>query len=242
MRIRRTTTTDSGNRDKGRDWDWDWDWDWILHRIAAHPPVQEYAASVNAIADGDTRFSGPFGVLIATIISLRTRDEVTLPASRRLIARAGSPREMMDLPPEEIEQLIYPAGFYRTKAQTIRKVSRIIQEEHHGEVPSTVEALTALPGVGLKTANLVLALGFRIPAICVDTHVHRIANRMGWVTTTNPDATVPALEAVLPREYWIPINQWLVAFGRTTCTPGRPWCSQCPVQKKCDQVGVTRSR
>ena len=217
------------------------DWETIFREISTAPSVASYTASVNAIAD-HLPGAEPFRVLIATIISLRTRDEVTLPAAERLLARAETPAAVAGMPLEEIERLIYPAGFYRTKAHTISRVSRIIEEKHGGVVPSTLEELKDLPGVGLKTANLVLAIGFGIPAICVDTHVHRIANRMGWIAAATPDATGEALEKILPQEYWIPINQWLVAFGRTICTPGRPWCSRCPVYSWCDRVNVSRSR
>jgi endonuclease III len=217
------------------------EWDLIFREISTHAPVAAYRASINVLAEKPLG-SDPFEVLVATVISLRTRDEVTLPAAERLLGRGGSPAAMLLLSPDQIETLIYPAGFYRTKARTILEVSRILQEQHGGTVPSTRDALTALPGVGLKTANLVLALGFGIDAICVDTHVHRVANRMGWVHTANPDRTTTALEEILPRKYWIPINQWMVAFGRTVCTPGRPLCSRCPVQKKCGQVGVTGPR
>lgn len=217
------------------------DWDTILAAVSSDIRVTEYRASVNAVADA-TAQADPFRVLIATIISLRTRDEVTLPAAERLISRAGTPEELAALSIEEIESLIYPAGFYHTKAKTIQRVSRIISENYHGSVPSTIEQLTELPGVGRKTANLVLALGFGIPAICVDTHVHRVANRMGWVDTKTPEATERSLEKMLPLRYWIPINQWLVAFGRIICTPGRPRCSICPVYEHCVRAGVSRSR
>lgn len=216
-------------------------WEEVLDAIARHPDVAEYRASVNALADASGH-SDPFGILVATVISLRTRDEVTFPAAQRLLEAAGSPAALSRLSPEQIETLIYPAGFYRTKARTLLQVAEILEKDYGGEVPASREELTALPGVGLKTANLVLALGFGIPAICVDTHVHRVANRMGWVRSATPDKTEAALRVVLPEQYWIPINQWMVAFGRTICTPGRPYCSRCPVRNHCDRVGVSRSR
>ncbi len=219
----------------------DRDWDALFHAISREDDVAAYRASLNLIADG-TAQPDPFRVLLATIISLRTRDEVTLPASERLFQVADTPRLVADMPEERIAELIYPAGFYRTKAGTIRSIARIIRDEHDCVVPATRETLTALPGVGPKTANLVLGLGFGIPAICVDTHVHRVANRMGWVQTGTPEKTEGALERVLPRRYWIPVNPWLVAFGRIICTPGRPFCGRCPVYESCDRVGVTRSR
>jgi endonuclease-3 len=187
----------------------------------------------------------PFRVLVSTIISLRTKDEVTFAASRRLFESADTPAKMLELPRQRIEELIYPAGFYRNKAATIHNVSRIILEEHNGQVPPDVEKLTALPGVGRKTANLVLNLGFGIPAICVDTHVHRISNRFGWVETKNPDQTEMALGQILPRKHWIEINELLVGYGQQICTPVSPRCSQCPFSNgapRCKRVGVTTSR
>lgn len=217
------------------------DWKRVLDAISRNRDVAAYTASVNVIAEG-TRRADPFRVLIATIISLRTRDEVTLPASERLFSAARDPEAIRALSTTRIEELIYPAGFYRNKAKTILEISRLLCDHHGGQVPSTVEELVSLPGVGLKTANLVLGLGFGIPAICVDTHVHRVANRMGWVSTTSPNQTSHDLEQILPQRYWIPINQWLVAFGREICTPGRPWCSRCPVYGDCRRVGVAGSR
>lgn len=184
----------------------------------------------------------PYRVLISTMISLRTKDEVTFAASERLFEVADAPDRMLRVPEERIAELIYPAGFYRTKAAGIREVSRIIMEEHGGTVPSTVEALVALPGVGRKTANLVLGLGFGVPAICVDTHVHRIANRCGWTATKTPDGTEAALAESLPRGYWIEINELLVGYGQQICTPTSPRCSQCVIAWQCERVGVTRSR
>jgi endonuclease III len=188
------------------------------------------------------------------MISLRTKDEVTLPASERLFAVADTPHAILELDEHTIEQLIYPAGFYRIKAQSIRKVASIIADRFGGEVPSSVEELTTLPGVGRKTANLVLNLGFGQPAICVDTHVHRISNRFGWVTTKTPDHTEAALAAILPRKHWIQINELLVGYGQKTCAPVSPRCSECPFYgnpasggpdagtPQCARVGVERSR
>jgi len=184
----------------------------------------------------------PYKILISTIISLRTRDEVTLKASRRFFERALTPEDTLKLSREEIENLIYPCGFYRVKAGNILKICELINHSYLGNVPDTREDLLSLPGVGLKTANLVLSLGFGIPAICVDTHVHRIANRMGWIKTARPDDSVSALEGVLPRKYWIVINERLVLFGQKICTPGKPKCSLCPLQSHCQKTGVTRSR
>ena len=184
----------------------------------------------------------PFAVLVSTMISLRTKDEVTAAASARLLARAASPRELGSLSQTAIARLIYPAGFYRTKARHLRQAARLLEERHGGRVPEAMEELLALPGVGRKTANLVRNLGFGLPGICVDTHVHRISNRLGWVRTRNPLETERALQAILPRRYWIPVNGLLVAFGQRTCTPQSPWCSRCPIRAYCRRIGVGRSR
>lgn len=163
-------------------------------------------------------------------------------ATGRLFAEASTPSAMAALGPERIGMLIYPAGFYRTKGKNIAEVCRLLEEEHGGEVPGSAEALLALPGVGRKTANLVLGLGFAVPAICVDTHVHRIPNRLGWIETNSPEQSEYALMEILPRDLWIPINEVLVRFGQKTCTPTSPWCSRCPVATDCPRVGVSRSR
>jgi endonuclease-3 len=184
----------------------------------------------------------PYRVLVSTIISLRTKDEVTIASSKRLFSAADTPSAMLRLSSDSIENLIYPAGFYRTKTDTILKVSRILLEKHNGKVPSRLSELLALPGVGRKTANLTLGLGFGIPSICVDTHVHRIPNRAGWITTSTPERTEEALMRILPKEYWIEINTLLVAFGRETCTPVSPWCSRCPLSGWCSRIGVSRHR
>jgi endonuclease III len=188
------------------------------------------------------RRQDPFAVLVSTMISLRTKDEVTGAASARLLARAACPRELASLSEASIARLIYPAGFYRTKARHLRQAARLLVERHGGRVPQVMEELLALPGVGRKTANLVRNLGFALPGICVDTHVHRISNRLGWVRTRTPLETERALMAVLPRQYWIPVNGLLVAFGQRTCTPQSPKCSQCPIRRHCARVGITRSR
>jgi endonuclease-3 len=195
-----------------------------------------------AVSEVAVRLEDPFAVLVSTMISLRTKDDVTAQASGRLLARAGTPAELAALRERTIARLIYPAGFYRTKAQHLRQAALLLTRRHSGRVPDAMEDLLALPGVGRKTANLVRNLGFALDGICVDTHVHRISNRLGWVRTRNPLETERALEAVLPRRYWIPVNGLLVAFGQRICTPQSPWCSQCPIRKHCARVGVTRSR
>lgn len=186
--------------------------------------------------------SDPFQVLISTLISLRTKDKVTIEASRRLFERASTPQAMLLLSNEEIEELIYPAGFYRNKANNILKISQILVEKYGGEVPSQKELLMELPGVGTKTANLTLNLGFNIEAICVDIHVHRISNRMGWIATKSPEESEIALEKIMPRHFWIPLNELLVTYGQQICRPVSPLCSKCGVYNYCQRVGVERSR
>jgi len=189
-----------------------------------------------------SRRRDPFHVLAACLISLRTKDEVTDVAAPRLLARAPTPRAMARLSERAIERLIYPAGFYHTKARRLRALGRTLERDHGGRVPDTLEGLLALHGVGRKTANLVYTLGFHKPGICVDTHVHRISNRLGFVRTKSPDHTERVLRSRLPRRWWIPINDLLVTWGRTVCAPLSPRCSTCPVRRACLRVGVERSR
>ena len=195
-----------------------------------------------ALAVVADRTRDPFRVLIACILSLRTQDTTTGPASARLFAVADTPRAMLRLTPERIEQLIFPVGFYRTKARVILGICRDLLERFDGGVPDAIDRLLTLKGVGRKTANLVVTMGYGKPGICVDTHVHRISNRLGYVKTRDPDATEMALRAKLPRRYWIGYNDLLVSFGQNVCTPISPRCSVCPVRALCRRVGVTTSR
>jgi len=198
-----------------------------------NPPIITFIAN---------RGATPFEVLVSTLLSLRTKDEVTGEAARRLLDVARTPEAMIALSPKKIEKLIYPVGFYPTKAKRLLSISRILLDRYGGKVPDTLEALTALPGVGRKTANLVLVEGFKIPAICVDTHVHRISNRIGYVKTKTPDKTELALRKKLPKRHWVRYNELLVAFGQTLCRPISPFCSRCPVSEMCPQIGVERHR
>jgi endonuclease III len=184
----------------------------------------------------------PFRVLIATVLSLRTKDEVTAAATERLFALAATPEEMADLPAAAIREAIYPVGFYKTKAETIIAICRDLIVRFHGRVPDSIEELLTLKGVGRKTANLVVSLGFGGDGVCVDTHVHRISNRLGYVKTKNPEKTEQALREKLPREYWCMYNTLMVSFGQHVCRPVSPFCSRCPVAHLCDRVGVERSR
>lgn len=184
----------------------------------------------------------PFKVLISCILSLRTQDSTTAQASRRLFALADSPETMVRFSAKKIEQVIFPVGFYRTKAKTILEICRNLNEKYRGRVPDEIDELLKFKGVGRKTANLVVTLGYNKPGICVDTHVHRISNRWGYVKTATPEKTEVALRQKLPKQYWIEYNDLLVSFGQQLCRPISPLCSQCPVAKYCSQIGVTVKR
>ncbi len=188
------------------------------------------------------RDNDPFKILISTLLSLRTKDKVTLEASIRLFSRASTPEEVIAVPQKELERIIFPVGFFRRKAAGIKEVSRILIEKHGGKVPNDMDALLALPGVGRKTANLVLIEAFDEYGICVDTHVHRISNRLGFVMTKTPDETEMALKEFLPKKYWKEYNEMLVKMGQALCKPVSPECSKCPVDGLCPKIGVERSR
>lgn len=175
----------------------------------------------------------PFRILLGTILSARTQDATTAAACRRLFQRVQTPADLRRLSGTEIERLIYPVGFYRTKARMLARLPQVLDREFGGHVPDTIETLCRLPGVGRKTANLVVALGFRKPAICVDVHVHRICNRLGLVQTATPLETERKLREILPVRYWITWNAYLVAFGQTRCRPRIPKCADCPLQRWC---------
>jgi len=183
-----------------------------------------------------------FRILIATILSARTKDQVTSIVCRRLFNKVKNFKDLSRLDVSEIEKLIYPVGFYKTKAKHLKELPKIILKEFNGEIPDNMDKLLKLPGVGRKTANLVLATAFDKDAICVDTHVHRISNRLGWVKTKNPGETEIVLMEVLPKEYWKDVNYTLVAHGQRVCSPINPYCSRCKIKKYCKQVGVLRSR
>lgn len=206
----------------------------VLHREA-----RSWNAPVFTLA-GPMR--DPFRILVGCILSLRTKDETTGPAAARLFALARTPRTMQRLTLRQIERAIYPVGFYRTKARTIRRLCADLIARHGGRVPATIDELLELHGVGRKTANLVVTQAFRRQGICVDTHVHRITNRWGYVRTRSPEATELALRRKLPARYWQEINEVLVALGQTICRPISPHCSRCPVRTYCARVGVGRAR
>jgi endonuclease III len=211
----------------------------IIHRLEKELKKTQELPIVSQLAEEKRE---PFKILISTLLSLRTKDEVTAVATERLFALATTPQEMLRLTQAKIAKAIFPVGFYRKKAETIHHVCRDLIDRFDTRVPATIEELLTIKGVGRKTANLVVALGFNGQGLCVDTHVHRISNRLGYVHTKNPDETEFALREKLPRKYWLRFNTLLVAFGRSTCRPISPFCSRCPVAVYCDRVGVTTSR
>jgi len=181
-------------------------------------------------------------VLVSTILSLRTKDEVTRVTSIRLLEKAPGPKELLSLGVEKTASLAYPAGFYRTKAANLAKISAILLEKYSGKVPADMDALLSLPGVGRKTANLVLTEAFDMYGICVDIHVHRICNRAGWVSSATPEKTEAALREKLPKKYWKRINGLLVLYGQNICRPQSPFCSRCVISGHCERLDVGRSR
>jgi endonuclease-3 len=195
-----------------------------------------------AVAEVAARQPDPFRVLIACLLSLRTQDATTRDAAERLFRVAATPQAMLRVSASRLARLIYPVGFYRTKARVIRGVCHQLLRRFGGRVPDDLDALLTLRGVGRKTANLVVTVGFGKPGICVDTHVHRISNRLGFVRTRTAEQTELALRAKLPRRHWIGYNDLLVAFGQNVCRPLSPHCSRCPVRVHCAQAGVRRAR
>ncbi len=188
------------------------------------------------------KWKDPFLVLVSCILSLRTKDATTLPASERLFAVANTPRDMLKLAPRRIEKLIYPVGFYRTKARVILGICRDVLEKFNGRVPNDIDTLLTMKGVGRKTANLVLTEGFGLPGVCVDTHVHRISNRFGYVRTQTPYETEMALREKLPPRHWLEYNALLVTWGQNVCKPISPLCSRCGIHRYCAREGVGTSR
>lgn len=210
-----------------------------IHRILKkHAPEYDVPiVDLIKIQTGDA-----FKILVGTILSARTKDETTSAVCRRLFAKARDIDELAGLSLKEIERVIYPVGFYKSKAGYLKKLPEVLKNEFDGRIPETIEQLVKLPGVGRKTANLVMTIAFDKSAICVDTHVHRIMNRFGYVKTKMPLDTEMALRKKLPKKYWKTINSLLVAFGQNICRPISPRCSACPVREYCDRIGVERSR
>jgi endonuclease-3 len=203
---------------------------------------ERYYNDSSALADVSSHTRDPFKVLISCLLSLRTKDEVTAEAAKRLFTRAGTPEEMLQLTKEEIERLIYPVGFYHRKAEQILEVSRVLIDKYNSRVPDEISELLNFKGVGRKTANIVVTMGYNKLGVAVDTHVHRISNRLGLVTTKTPEQTEFALRDLLPEKHWIVFNNLLVMHGQNICTPISPKCSICPITAYCKRVGVTRAR
>ena len=202
--------------------------------------IRRWKEPVLGVVARETR--DPFRILIACLLSLRTKDQTTTEASQRLFQLADTPESMRALSIRTIEKAIYPVGFYKNKARQIRGICQSLLRDFGGRVPDTIEELLTLKGVGRKTANLVVTVGYRKPGICVDIHVHRISNRWGYVQTKTPEETERALREKLPAKYWITFNDWLVPFGQHLCRPISPFCSHCPVSRYCTRVGVRTSR
>ena len=202
----------------------------IKRFLAGKPPPVMFQMS---------RKANPFQVLVGVLISSRTRDEVTESVCKRLFPNVRGPSDILQFPLRSLERELYPAAFYRNKAVALKKLSADLMERFSGEVPDSIESLTTLKGVGRKTANLTLILAFGQTAICVDTHVHRIVNRWGYVQTDKPDETEAALRKKLAIKYWSPLNEWLVGFGQQVCKPNSPVCSQCPIENCCPRIGVS---
>ena len=213
-------------------------------------PVSEVLAKVKKAVRGCripsvtiiSQKNDPFAVLVSCIISLRTRDEVTDPASARLLKLAKTPAQLMKLSNAKLEQAIYPAAFFRNKSQSLKKLCKDLVDNYEGRVPDKLEELLKLKGVGRKTANLTLILGYNKPGICVDIHVHRISNRWGYVKTKSPNETEMALRDKLPKCYWKGYNDLLVTFGQNICKPVSPFCGSCPIAEICPKIDVSKYR
>ncbi len=185
----------------------------------------------------------PFTVLISCILSLRTKDEVTEKAATRLLKKHNTPEKILQLSEKQIQKLIYPAGFYKTKAKRIKEISKTLINEYHSKVPEKFDELLKLKGVGRKTANIVMTYGHKKQGyLAIDTHCHRIPNRIGWIKTKTPDETEKQLKKILPKKYWMEFNHLFVNFGQTICVPVSPFCSRCPIEKHCKKIGVEQHR
>ena len=210
-----------------------------IYRILSKE-IKRYNAPVVDLIEIQTK--DPFKVLIATILSARTKDETTAKVCEKLFERVKSIEDLEKLSSKEIEKFIYPVGFYKTKAKHLKKLPGVLRKEFDGKIPSEIDDLLKLPGVGRKTANLVRAVGFGKDGLCIDTHCHRIFNRLGYVKTKTPNETEIVLRKNLPKKYWGKINYLFVAFGQNLCRPISPWCSKCKIIEYCSQVGVKSKR
>lgn len=215
------------------------DFDILMDKLSKEIMSYRHLPLMNKLNRGDEY---AYRILISTVLSSRTKDEVIAIASKRLFAQAPNPERLSQLSETEIANLIYPVGFYRVKSKNIKKIASLIIEKYSGKVPGTLDELVQLPGVGRKTANLVLGIAYNIESITVDTHVHRISNRIGIVQTKIPRETEQDLQKVLPKKYWISYNTILVAYGQIICRPISPKCSKCKISNYCKRVGVKQSR
>jgi endonuclease-3 len=213
-----------------------------IHKIIKTLRKEIRRFQVPIVTEVSQRRRDPFEVLVTTILSLRTKDEVTRAAARRLLEKVHSLRDIIDISEQELARLIFPVGFYKTKAKNLKNISKDLIEKFEGKVPDDLDELLKLKGVGRKTANLVITLAFGKPGICVDTHVHRVSNRLGYVATKTPEATEMALREKLPRQYWIEYNDLLVTWGQNICRPISPFCSKCAIRPYCKQVRVVTHR
>jgi len=208
----------------------------FLEKITAHMPLPMSEQLIQEFGRDH------FLILISCLLSLRARDVVTIKVCRALFKQVRTPQDLIGLDLQKLEKILFPLGFYRKKALVLQQVSRDLIKKFKGRVPSSEEELLSLPGVGRKTAQLVRGHAFGIPAICVDIHVHRLSNRLGWVCTKTPEQTERALEKLFPRDRWIMVNHVLVVYGQNVCTSRSPLCSQCPLSVYCPRVGVTKKR
>ena len=196
----------------------------------------KYKAPIIDLIEMQTK--DPFKILVGTILSARTKDKTTAEVTDRLFSVINKPVDFKKYSIEEIEEMIYPVGFFRNKAKQLKKLPEVLKNRFNNQIPDEIDELVQLPGVGRKTANLIRAIDFKKPAICVDTHVHRISNRLGYVKTKSPLETEMALRKKLPKKYWINYNSYLVAFGQNHCTPRNPKCNSCLIYNECERVGV----
>ncbi len=213
-----------------------------IHKVMQILRTETRKLAVPIVTEISQKRRDPFQVMVSTILSLRTKDATTREASLRLFKKADTPEKLLALSEKAVQRLIYPVGFYKSKARVLHGIARDLLEHHEGKVPEDLDELLKFKGVGRKTANLVVTLGYGKPGICVDTHVHRISNRLGYVQTRTPDETEFALREKLPRKHWIIYNDFLVAYGQHVCKPLSPFCSRCALKPYCTRVGVGRHR
>lgn len=215
--------------------------DEIFHLLKKE--LEKYTLPVVSHPDWDDIVNTPFTTLISCLLSLRTKDEVTAEASYKLFKKYNTPEKLVLASEKEVQLLIYPVGFYKTKAKRIKDISKILLEMYNGKVPDDFDELLKLKGVGRKTANIVMVYGHKKQGFLpIDTHCHRIPNRLGWINTKAPEQTEEELKRVLPKKYWDDFNHLFVKFGQTICVPISPFCSKCLIKKYCKQISVTKSR